>query len=135
MESNLETTNVILGIMAAVSVLQGIALVAMCVAGYKGYRRLMAFGDSVEAEHVAPTVARMHALMDQVEPIIEDLRQVSLRVRGETERVDRAIHTTIQGVDRAVGLVRTNVRTRARWIVGLARGARVALETILDPRM
>jgi hypothetical protein len=56
---------------------------------------------------------------------------VSAKVKEETERVDQAIHTTMDRVDDTVDRVRTNVRAKTSRLVGLVRGARVAIETIL----
>jgi hypothetical protein len=125
MEGNLGTTNVILGVMAAVSVLEALLLVGVGVAGYLVYRRVTELIDGLEARQVAPAVARVNAILD-------DVKVVSAKVKEEAERVDYAIKSTMNRVDDTADRVRTNVRVKTSRIVGFVRGARVALETILS---
>jgi pyrimidine operon attenuation protein/uracil phosphoribosyltransferase len=125
MDGNLGTTNVILGIMAAVSVLEALLLVGVGVAGYLVYRRVMDLIDGLESRQVAPAMARVNAILD-------DVKVVSAKVKEETERVDYAIRSTMNRVDDTADRVRTNVRAKTSRIVGFVRGARVALETMLS---
>jgi hypothetical protein len=125
MDGNLGTTNVILGIMAAVSVLEALLLVGVGVAGYLVYRRVMDLIDGLEIRQVAPAMARVNAILD-------DVKVVSAKVKEETDRVDYAIRSTMNRVDDTADRVKTNVRAKTSRIVGFVRGARVALETILS---
>jgi hypothetical protein len=59
---------------------------------------------------------------------------VSAKVKDETERVDHAIHTTIDRVDDTVDRVRMNVRAKTSRIIGMVRGARLAIESMLQSR-
>ena len=124
MESQLGTTNLFLGIMAAVSVLQALVLIGVGIAGYMAYRRVMTLMKTLEDRHVAPAMGRVNAILD-------DVKVVSAKVKEETERVDHAIHTTIDRVDDTVDRVRWNVRAKTSRLVGALRGARLAIETIL----
>ena len=124
MESQLGTTNLFLGIMAAVSVLQALVLVGVGIAGYMAYRQVMTLMETLEDRHVAPAMGRVNAILD-------DVKVVSTKVKEETERVDHAIHTTIDRVDDTVDRVRWNVRAKTSRLVGALRGARLAIETIL----
>ena len=125
MEPQLETTNLFLGIMAAVSVLQALVLIGAGIAGFMAYRKVMALVNTLEEQHVAPTMGRVNTILD-------DVKVVSAKVREEAERVDHAIHTTIDRVDDTVDRVRWNVRARTSRIVGIVRGARVAIESMLS---
>jgi len=58
--------------------------------------------------------------------------KVSATVKQETERVDHAIRTTIDRVDDTADRMRSHVREKASRVVGLVRGARVAIETLLE---
>jgi pyrimidine operon attenuation protein/uracil phosphoribosyltransferase len=127
MEATLETTNLFLGIMAIVSVLEALLIVGLAVAGFMAYRRIMEVVRSLEARHVAPTMQRVNAILD-------DVKSVSTTVKQETARVDQAIHSTMDRMDDTVDRVRTNVRAKTSRIIGFVRGARVALETILQSR-
>ena len=124
MESQLGTTNLFLGIMAAVSVLQALVLIGVGIAGYMAYRQVMTLMETLEDRHVAPAMGRVNAILD-------DVKVVSTKVKEETERVDHAIHTTIDRVDDTVDRVRWNVRAKTSRLVGALRGARLAIETIL----
>jgi hypothetical protein len=127
MESELATTNVFLGIMAVVSVLEALLVIGVGIGGFLAYRRVMTLVNTLEERHVAPAMGRVTAILD-------DVKGVSTRVREETERVDQAIHTTMDRVDDTVDRVRLNVRARTSRIVGMVRGARAALETIFHTR-
>jgi hypothetical protein len=124
MESQLGTTNLFLGIMAAVSVLQALVLIGVGIAGYMAYRQVTTLIETLEDRHVAPAMGRVNAILD-------DVKVVSTKVKEETERVDHAIHTTIDRVDDTVDRVRWNVRAKTSRLVGALRGARLAIETIL----
>src|ERR671936_28597 len=124
MEGNLGTTNVILGIIAAVSVLEALLVIGLGVAGFLMYRRVMDVVDELEAKHVAPAMTRVNAILD-------DVKGVTAKVKEETERVDAAIRTTMDRVDDTAERVRWNVKAKTSRVVGFVRGLRVALEGLL----
>jgi hypothetical protein len=127
MDANLATTNVLLGIMAAVSVLEALLLIGAGIAMWSVYKRVMDLVHGLEERQVAPAMTRLNAILD-------DVKGVTATVKEETARVDRAFHSAIHRVDDTAGRVRTNVRVKTSRIVGIVRGARVALETILRTR-
>jgi hypothetical protein len=59
------------------------------------------------------------------------VKGVTSKVKEETERVDYAIRTTMGRVDDTADRVRVRMREKASLIVGLVRGLRVAIETML----
>jgi hypothetical protein len=124
MESQLGTTNLFLGIMAVVSVLEALLLIGIGIGGFIAYRRVMTLANTLEAEHVAPAMSRVNAILD-------DVKVVSAKVKEETVRVDHAIHTTIDRVDDTVDRMRMNVRAKTSRIIGMVRGARLAIESML----
>jgi hypothetical protein len=124
MSGELGTTNLLLGIMAVVSVLEALVIVGMGVAGFVAYRKVMALVDGLETRQVAPAMARVNAILD-------DVKDVTAKVKEETERVDQAIRTTMDRVDDTADRVRSNVRAKTSRVVGFVRGLRVALETML----
>src|SRR5215212_11017412 len=105
MPADLQTTNVILGIMAAVSVLEALVIIGIGVGGYLAYSRVMTLVNDLEQRQVAPAMARVNAILD-------DVKGVTTKVKEETERVDHAIHTTIERIDDTADRVRTNVRAK-----------------------
>ena len=121
----LHTTNVLLGIMAAVSVLEALLVIGVAVGGYLIYSRVMTLVNGIEERQVAPAMARVNAILD-------DVKVVTARVKDEAERVDTAIRTTMDRVDDTADRVRSNVRAKTSRIVGFVRGAKVALEHILS---
>jgi hypothetical protein len=134
MSAELGTTNLLLGIMAAVSVLEALVIIGMGIAAFMAYRKVMevvergmVLADGIEARQVAPAMMRVNAILD-------DVKDVTAKVKEETERVDHAIHTTIDRIDDTAGRVRTNVRAKTSALVGFIRGARVAIEGLLAAR-
>jgi hypothetical protein len=127
MAGELGTTNLILGIMAAVSVLEALAIIGLGIAGFMVYRRVMDLVNGLETRQIAPAMGRVNAILD-------DLKVVTARVNEETERVDQAIHRTIDRVDDTADRVRSNVRQKTSRVVGFVRGLRVAMETMLNSR-
>jgi hypothetical protein len=73
-------------------------------------------------------------LTGRVNAILDDVKVVTAKVKEEAERVDVAIHRTIDRVDDTADRVRSNVRAKTSKVVGLVRGLRVALETIMQSR-
>jgi len=122
--TNLGTTNIFLGIMAAVSLLEALVIIGIGVGAYLLYKRVMELVNGLEQRQVAPAMARVNAILD-------DVKVVSTRVKEETERVDQAIRTTMDRVDDTADRVRSNVRAKTSRLVGVLRGVRVAVESLL----
>jgi hypothetical protein len=122
---DLHTTNVLLGIMAVVSVLEALLVIGAAVAGYVIYSRVTELIDGIEERQVGPAMARVNAILD-------DVKVVTGRVKDEAERVDTAIRTTMDRVDDTADRVRSNVRAKTSRVIGFVRGAKVALEHILS---
>jgi hypothetical protein len=131
MSGNLGTTNLLLGIMAAVSVFEACLIVGAGIAAFVLYRRVRELLIGLEARHVAPTMGRVNAILDDVKHVSEQARYVSAQVREETERVDHAIRTTMDRVDHTAERVRSNFRSKASWVVGAIRGFWVVVEGVL----
>jgi hypothetical protein len=112
-EASLGTTNVFLGIMAFTSALEaliiigvGIALIVMYRRANAVYREVMDVIRQMDARHVAPAMVRVNAILD-------DVKDVTATVKRETDNVDHAIRTT-----------------KGR-VVGIAKGAGMALRALL----
>lgn len=91
MTPDLTTTNVLLGIMAAVSVLEAVAAAAVLVGALLVYRRVLQVVDRIEERQVAPAVARVNAILD-------DVKGVTSAVRQETGRLDRFLEWLVEMV-------------------------------------
>jgi hypothetical protein len=120
----LGTTNVLLGIMAAVSVLEALVIIGIGVGGFFAYKKVMEIVAGIEARQVAPAMVRVNAILD-------DVKAVSAKVKEETERVDQAIHSTMGRIDNTADRVKSEVRAKTGRLVGIVRGLRVAIEGML----
>jgi methyl-accepting chemotaxis protein len=125
MGGNLGTTNVLLGIMAAVSVLQALVLIGAGVAGFLMYRRVTQLVTDLEARQVAP-------LRERVEAILSDVKTVTSRVNQQTERVDQAINGTMDRVDETTERVKHSVRDKVNQATGVVRGIRAVVASVLS---
>ena len=123
---NLDTTNVLLGIMAAVSVLEALVLIGVGFMGYRLYTQAMQTIREVEARQVAPLVARVNVLMERVDGILGDVKEVTTRVSDRTERVDAAIRSTTSTVSSRVNRVLTLVHTARAAVDGFFHNGRRA---------
>jgi hypothetical protein len=121
---DLHTTNVLLGIMAAVSVLEALVLIGMGVGGFLAYRRVMQLVSDLEARQIAP-------LREKVDAILADVKTVTARVSQQTERVDHAISGTMDRVDETAERVRSSVRDKVAQATGVIRGVRAIIMSML----
>lgn len=124
MQADLSTTNLLLGIMAVVSVLEAVVVVGVGVAGWMMYRQVKELVNGLEQRHIVPLLARVDAILD-------DVKGVTGTVKEETDRVDRAIRVTMDRVDDTADRVRANVRATTSRVVRFVRGMRAVVEGIL----
>ena len=121
---DLGTTNTFLGIMAVVSVLQALVLIGVGIGAFVAYRRAMQLMADLEAKQIAP-------LREKVDGILADVRAVTASVSHQTERVNHAISGTIERVDETADRVKGSVRDRVNQAVGMARGVRAVIMSLL----
>lgn len=133
-EGNLNTTNLFLGIMAAVSLLQALVIIGIAIAGYRLYSRAMQTMAGIEERQIAPLVARAQTLMSTADGILGDVKGLTGRVRGRTERVDAAIDDTIHRVDETAGRVRASVSSGIHGLMGMAQGVAAVVQSLLHVR-
>jgi hypothetical protein len=86
MAPDLTTTNVLLGIMAVVSLLEALLLVGLCLGGILVYRRAMQAIGRIEERHVAPAAARINAVLDDVKGVTTIIREAAEDVDGGARR-------------------------------------------------
>lgn len=121
---DLHTTNLLLGIMAAVSVLEALLLIGMGIGGYLVYSSVTKLIMDLEARQIAP-------LREKVDAILSDVKSVTARVSQQTERVDHAISGTMGRVDETAERVKESVRDKVNQAVGVVRGIRAILASLL----
>jgi hypothetical protein len=127
MPADLSPTNILLGIMAVVSVLEALVVVGIGIAGWMMYKRVMELFDGLEQRHLVP-------LRTKVDAILADVKGVTEKVKEETERVDYAIRSTIDRVDDTADRVKANMRHKTSRMVGFVRGVRAVIEGLLQSR-
>jgi hypothetical protein len=110
--------------MAAVSVLEALVLIGIGVGGFMIYRRVMQVVTDLEVRQIAP-------LREKVDAILADVKAVTARVSHDAERVDHAIHGTIDRVDETAERVKSSVREKVYQAVGVVRGIRAVIVSIL----
>jgi hypothetical protein len=122
---DLHTTNVALIIMAVVSVLEALLLIGIGIGGFLVYRRVMQLVGDIEARQIAP-------IREKVDAILGDVKTVTARVTSEAERVDQAIHGTIDRVDHTAEHLKSSVMDKVSSATGILRGVRAAIVSILQ---
>ena len=122
---NLDTTNVLLGIMAGVSVLEALVLIGIGIGGFMVYRRVMQLVEDLESRQIAP-------IREKVDAILGDVKTVTARVSQQTERVDHAISGTIHRVDETADRVKGSVREKMYQAVGVVRGVRAVISSLMN---
>ena len=122
---DLHDTNVALFIMAAVSVLEALVLIGIGIGGWLVYRRVMQLVNDLEARQIAPVRAKVDA-------ILGDVKSLTARVNSEAERVDQAIHGTINRVDNTAEHVKSTVKEKVNDAAGVFRGIRAAIVSVLQ---
>jgi ElaB/YqjD/DUF883 family membrane-anchored ribosome-binding protein len=125
MEGNLDTTNLLLAIMAGVSVLEALVLIGLAVGGFMAYRRVMRLVNDLEARQIAP-------IREKVDRILTDVKSVTARVSHQTERVDQAIAGTMERVDDTAERVKSTVRDKVYQATGVVRGVRAVIMSLLS---
>ena len=124
MSGNLDTTNLFLGIMAVVSVLEALVIIWAGIGGFLVYRRVTQLMTDLEARQIAP-------VRERVDAILADVKAVTARVSEQTERVDHAIHGTMDRVDETAHRVKDSVQEKVSSVVGIVRGIRAAIMSVL----
>jgi hypothetical protein len=130
----METTNLLLGIMAAVSVLEALLLIGAGIVAYRLYAQAMRAISEIEQRQVAPLVAKVTVLMDKVDGILVDVKDVTARVTKQSERVDSAIHGTLERVDETATRVRTSVASQVGRMFALVHGVKSAINGMFNGR-
>lgn len=81
---DLSTTNILLGIMAVVSLLEALALIVVIGGGVLLYRRLFKLLADIEERQIAPVTARINTILD-------DVKGVSTTVKSATDAADSSV--------------------------------------------
>ena len=119
MES-LTTTNVWLGILAVVSLLEFLMIVAAGLFAYQMYKRVMTTIETVERVHIAPLRARVDGILDEVQAVTD-------KVKHAQESVGDALRQVVGTGSMVAGAVRSKT-----WpIIGIIQGLKTAANTVI----
>lgn len=123
MFDQLLTTNVLLGVIAAVQVafLLGAGLALWYVRS--AVKTMQTTVSELEREHVRP-------LRVQAEQILADVSRISARVQAQAARVDSSVSSTLDVAERQVHRVRAAVDKVARESSAVASGVRAAVSAV-----
>src|SRR5262249_24243799 len=106
---DLTTTNILLGILAAVSVVELAMLIGAGVMGLRMYREMTDQIRTMEQRHVAPMVAQAMPLLaegktlaqegkvlaEEARTLMQTAQRIALRVEHSTSRMDEAVQQTM----------------------------------------
>lgn len=124
MPGSLDTTNTMLAIIAAVSVLQALVLIGAGIAGFKLYRTATATLREIDEQRVKPLAAKVEGILAQV-------HQLTDRVQRRAEKVEAAIDDTVERVDQTATKVRSSVHDTVRNVSEAVTGIRSAIVNVL----
>ena len=116
---DLTMTNVWLGILAMISLIQFLMVCAAGIFAYRMYQRAMTTLETVERVHVAPLRARVDAMLDQVQTVVN-------KVKHTQESVSDAFRH-VAGTGTAVAGA---VKSKTWPIVGILQGLKSAATVI-----
>ena len=119
MES-LGTTNIWLGILAVVSLLEFLMIAAAGLFAYKMYRQTMVTIETVERVHIAPLRARVDGILDEIQLMTDKVK------RAQDSVSDALRHVAGTGT-----MVAGAVKTRTWPIVGIIQGIRTAANAVM----
>jgi hypothetical protein len=118
MES-LQTTNVWLGILAVVSLLEFLMIAGAGVLAFRLYKEAMSTIQAIERVHIAPLRMRVDLLLDQVEIMTDTVKNAQ-----------ESVSDTLRHVTGAGTLVAGAVRAKAWPILGIIQGLKSAANAI-----
>ncbi len=123
MATDLTTTNVLLAILATAGVVQAIVFMCAGVAALRAYRAFMALASGIEARQVAPVVAILTR-------ILEDVRAMTSAMKHGTARVDDAVSSAVRGAEHVASHLQLGFQRRVGAIAGIGRGLRAAARVL-----
>ena len=104
MGGSVATTNVLIGVMAAMSVLQTMLIVGAGIAAFSLYRRVVTLIDDVDPREIRQAVTKVNEVLD-------------------------AVRSTVDTAE-AIG---SGVQAKARWLSRVGRGLSVFVVELLKP--
>ena len=79
MSADLTTTNVLLGILTTVSLLEALVVIGLFAGGVIVFRRMMDAVARIEEQRIAPAAKRVNEILDDVKSVTDVARRVADR--------------------------------------------------------
>ena len=79
MPVDLTTTNLLLAVLATVSMLEVLVVIALVVGGFIMFRRLTQLIDRISEQHIAPAAARVNEILDDVKAMTDVAKRAAAR--------------------------------------------------------
>lgn len=117
---SLATTNIWLGILAVVSLIEFLMILAAGFLAYRMYSRMMTTIETLERVHLAPLRVRVDGLLDEVQAITDKVKRAQELV-GEALKHMAGAGTIVAGA----------VKSKAWPILGIIQGLRSAAATVM----
>lgn len=126
----LDWTNLWLGILAVVNLIEFLMIAAVGFFAYQMYRKTMTVIDTIELRHVLPLRAKVEAVIAEAQAVVDKGKEVAERVKGAEESVADALKHAASAGSLVVG----SVRSKAVPILGIIQGVRMAVKAMLNGR-
>ena len=131
MPGSLDTTNTMLAIIAAVSVLQGLVLIGLGVAGWKIYKLATDTIREIDEKRVQPIAQKVNGLVDRAHQVTDRVHAITERVQHRAEKVEAAIENAVGRVNHTATGVKSEVTGTVERVAGAVSGLRSALVNAL----
>ncbi len=119
MPTDLQTTNIWLAVTAIAVALQTLFMFAAVIIGLRMYRKIDGAVRDLETRYVAPTEARLMAMID-------DVHDITARAR----RIDDTVRAKIADFGGAADVAKAAVVSRAWPIIGIVRAVDATLRAL-----
>jgi hypothetical protein len=119
--NDLTMTNVWLGILAMVSLIEFLMIAAGGLMAYKAYKRAMAALESVERVHIAPLRARVDTILDEVEVIT-----------GKVKHAQDSVASAFNTAAYAGTMIAGTMKSKTWPILGIIKGVRMAASALRE---
>lgn len=123
-------TNVWLGILAIVSLIEFLVIAAVGLLAYQIYRKATAVIDTIEQRHIVPLRAKVEAVIAEAQMVVDKGKEVVGRVKDAEESVADAVKHAAHAGSLVIG----SVKSKAWPILGIVQGVRVAITAMLNGR-
>lgn len=125
LDGNLGTTNVLIGVLAVVSVLEALVFIAVGIAVFRLLSQVQKTVHELQSQ-VAPVADRLDKLASEAESTLADVKTLTSQAVAGVQRAGSALQTAAGVMDVAGHAARHSLGRRAQTLIGVAKGLRVA---------